>query len=143
MALRNSHILSGKTEVRMEVVNEAEAIEYCTSHRLVYDHCYEGRGTNSGKLMMLAYKFPERTQEALVAEYEAYMKSLGVEVEYGYIVYTIYNGQKMYYCRNKHLDMFQRQNAYIFKSESEADTTANFMNMRGAYKWKVMYIQVK
>lgn len=133
-----------KSEVRMEVVSYEEAIAYCNIHGLIYDHIYEGKEGNTGKLMMLAYKEqPRQMSNDEVAYYQRMIeleekrKQDEVEIKYAYRLYTYCNGSVMYYTGNKNVSPFLECNAMLINKKADAERKALFMNSYKNYVWRV------
>ena len=125
-------------EVRMEVVNEHEALEYCRLHDLDFITCY----SDNGNLMMLA---ETKTRVEDSPEYLAYLKSLDSIIEDDYIIYTSrdkdgYAVARMYVTSVKSGKLpisFNISEAKHF-SKQAASQKAFFMNKRGKYIWEVL-----
>ena len=130
-------------EVRMEVLNESEAIEYCNSAGLSFDHTYMGRGDNSGKLMMLAWRKSPIQHE--FNEYETVVPTKKAKrnrvktpkVDDGkknYIVGTPYNSGFMMLGKSR--VTFNIDEAQRFTNQ-QAVTKAHFMTLssREGYHW--------
>ena len=133
-----------QSEVRIEVISYEEAIAYCEANGLIYDHIYEGQGSNAGKLMMLAYKNePNRMSNAEVAYYQRMIeleekrKQDEIESKYAYRLYTYCNGSIMYYTGNKNVSPFLECNAMLINKKADAERKALFMNSYKNYVWRV------
>lgn len=137
-----------QSEVRMEVVSYEEAIAYCNANGLIFDHIYEGQGSNAGRLMMLAYRDePSRMSNAEVAYYQKQIeleekrKKEEIESKYTYRIFTYYGESKMYYTGRKDISPFLECNALTIDKKADADRKALFMNSYGRYKWRVERIR--
>ena len=133
-----------QSEVRMEVVSYEEAVAYCNANGLIFDHIYEGKLSNAGKLMMLAYKETEsKMSDAEVAYYQRQIEleekrqQEEMEKKYGYRLFTYHGNSKMYCTKDRSVSPFLECNALIINKRSDAERKALFMNSYGRYKWYV------
>lgn len=128
--------------MRMEVLNESEAIEYCNSTGLSFDHTYMGRGDNSGKLMMLAWRrspiqheFYSESEIPVKKSKKNKIKSSDKDTEKrNYIVGTPYNSGFMMIGKSK--VTFNIDEAKRF-TQNQAVNKAHFMTLssREGYHW--------
>ena len=130
------------SEVRIEVISESEAREYCESHNLDFITCYIGKGYDEGKLMMLA-----ETKDSIYdsPEYLDYLESLPMPEVKNYVIKTNqdkdgYPVNTMYVTPAKSgctPITFDIKDAKKF-TKDEAEKKAFFMNKRGKYWWKAV-----
>lgn len=126
-------------EIRMEVVSEEEAREYCNEHGYKFEKCYIGRGSNSGCLMMLAYApGPSITDEELD---KMYMNSQIMDQIKDTVVRAFYannHGTPVYmYVPNKSSNgiVFDINEAKRFTFD-KADAKAKKMRSYNRYAWE-------
>lgn len=115
-------------EIRMEVVSYDEAIEYCKNNGLEFDHVYIGKGSNYGKIMMLAYKkeYPNYENEA----------SFQVEEPKEYIIYAITDNGKLFVTRSG--TSFKIGEAALFThKQAKAKAKAMTINSKRGYIWVI------
>lgn len=133
-------------EIRIAVACEADALELCAVHGWQFSHTYEGRGSNRGQTMMLAYEnsgmsnvYEEYAQEILSKQ--DVNKALGVkQKQEKWVVCTAYSPKQLLY-KSKNGVTFQQCEARIFNSRESAETTARCMLKRGNYRWTVKRIR--
>lgn len=128
-------------EIRIEVCNESEAIEFCDSMGYEYIKVYEGRGNNSGKLMMLAIdrNSSDTNYDEQYIEEKVPAKP---EIE-NTVIFTIVNGGRMYVADKSKCSQyttFQSWQAKLF-TKSAAEKRVKYMNKHGTYDWKTLCIK--
>ena len=122
-------------EVRMEVVSEEEAIAYCLSNDLVYDHIYMGKGTNAGKVMMLAYSKNKKPSNMQNMELEN--TEMPKNEEKKYVIYTMVGSSRLYWsASSKRRCSFNISDADRF-SFNVARGKMIGMNKIGTREWKI------
>ncbi len=132
-------------EVRMEITSYEEAIEYCKMNNLSFIKCYEGKGSNSGKLMMLALDYRDyskRIEEEDELRYLEYINSLNETNDT--IIFTYINNKRFYISngtgKSKEGTTFYEGDAKRFPY-TKALIKARSMTKRGKYNWEVLRIQ--
>lgn len=127
-------------EIRIEVVSISEAEEYCAANNLELIKLYEGRGSNSGRLMMLAID-----HNSIFDDYECNIvidNTTNYEKE-DTVVYCIVNDGKMYIADKKKCSnsvTFHISQAKKFKA-SIAFRKIHYMNLEGKYDWKAFKVK--
>lgn len=115
-------------EVRIEVLSESEARDYCNIHNLIFDECYE----EDGRFMLIAYDNKTEDLEPEVIE-----KILKDKLEDTFIYADTING-RMYLADSKksvYPTTFDRSLAKKF-TYANASKRVVFMNRNGSYNWK-------
>ena len=143
-------------EIRMEVVSEEEAIEFCKANNLRFVKTYPGRERNQGKLMMLAEdgKYGKRyTEEELIKYYDEEIKHKGKKFESNisvepdekrfaiYTVLIVYGQERLMWVADKKKapgrgTTFNVDCAKLFNAK-DANRKAVFMNKNGKYNWMI------
>ena len=123
-------------EIRMEVVCEEEAIEFCRCNGWDFIKCYEGKGSNHGRLMMLA----ETTESGFCSkEEEEYY--LGLEFE-DTVIFTMCNGGRLYLADTKKAGCATTFNLGMAKrfKNSTASIKVKNMNKHNGYRWQLLHV---
>ena len=130
----------------MEVASESEAIEYCEYNGLSFEKCYEGKGSNAGKLMMLAYDNSNITpyEEPVHKEKTACKPKQKVKDS---VVFCHFDGGYglLYVADRKKTGRsvtFQISEAQLFEAE-KARAKASSMRKNGHYDWTPLKVKVK
>lgn len=133
----------------MAVACERDAIELCAVQGWKFDHTYEGRGSNYGQTMMLAYKnsstsrFDEEYAQELLTRHEMEQaRSVSknkAAVTGKWVVCNYYYGKPMYASNGKY--PFDISNAVVFTNKQQAETKALFMRRNGTYNWVVQKLR--
>lgn len=123
-------------EIRIEVATEYEAIEFCNTNGYEFIKCYYGKGSNTGKLMLLA-KDPNSPQMS----YED--ADIPIEEKKDSIVFATLSTGRMYVAdRSKcaSATTFSINQAKLFKY-SQAFEKAKHMCKNGSYSWRALRIK--
>lgn len=123
-------------EIRMEVLNEIEAIEYCRESGLEFIRCYEGRQDNTGKIMMLAIDRNSSSSN------KQFIQNMVEEEKLNAIIFaTTYTG-RMYVADSKlcqSATTFNFSQAKLFKYSAAVEKAKHMAN-KGSYPWKALKI---
>ncbi|MBR1453149.1 MAG: hypothetical protein IJ593_00665 [Lachnospiraceae bacterium] len=129
------------SEVRLEVLSEEEALDICNICGYKFIKVYDGKGVNSGRLMMLA-ETGDTNDKVFGSGVNSTVKN--VEKPKNYVIYAFAsNGSKMYIpdkTKCKKTVAFRLVDAKQFKDD-DAYTKVKMLNKHGKYQWKLMHVQ--